>query len=208
MLDRCLKVSCSKCPDLVGSRSRIVPGYGNPKASLMIIGLAPGRLGADMTGVPFTRDASGRLLQEALIETGLSDALTPENEEPRLETYITNLVKCNPRDLRGRNRDPIADEIANCLEYLNEEIDIVDPTHIIALGVTTFNLLTHLKDLQNGGENGVGIKARISFAYHPAFAVRGGAGRLKQSQYPAHFQGVLDACGYTTCRRVEYDDDR
>src|SRR5579872_2055136 len=101
---------CCACAALVKCRSRVVPGDGAVSATVMFVGIAPGRFGGDLTGIPFSGDRSGMLLRKMIARTGLE------------KVFITNLVRCNPRDAHGRNRDPRADEIANCRQHLEAEI--------------------------------------------------------------------------------------
>src|SRR4051794_9255778 len=93
--------TCARCPALMASRSRIVHGYGDPHARIVFIGEAPGRHGADRTGVPFSGDKSGRALQRILIELKLLDAQTPV-EAPQLRCFVTNAVRCCPPTGRPR----------------------------------------------------------------------------------------------------------
>ena len=137
---------CDKCPSLASSRSRIVSGYGDKNADIMFVGLAPGRNGADITGVPFTRDPSGVLFQEALIRTGFSLESNPKIEYPRLRNvFITNIVKCNPKNEKGNNRYPSKTEIDNCLNYFKIEREKVNPKIIILLGKTTTENILKIK---------------------------------------------------------------
>jgi uracil-DNA glycosylase family 4 len=127
--------SCHKCRSLTKCRRIVVPGHGDKSASFMFIGLAPGRNGADITGVPFTRDPSGILFQEALIASGFSLEDDPRCENPVLrDAYITNLVKCNPKDEKGNNRTPSDEEIGNCLEFLRIEKTSIAPKVVVTLG--------------------------------------------------------------------------
>lgn len=100
----------------------MVPGSGDARARVMFVGIAPGRFGGDRTGVPFSGDRSGAMLRRMLARAGLASV------------FITNLVRCNPRDARGRNRDPERTEIANCRSHLEAEIAIVRPRVIVCLG--------------------------------------------------------------------------
>lgn len=122
---------CSQCPALVANRRRIVHGYGDPQARLMIVGEAPGYLGADRTGVPLTGDRSGRRVQALLIRLGLSEESDPAVETPRLRgVYLTNVVRCNPPG----NRNPTPVEVANCGPYLRQELAMVRPRVVATLG--------------------------------------------------------------------------
>ena len=123
--------NCTRCPALVANRSRIVHGYGDPNAQLMVVGEAPGYRGGDRTGVPFTSDRSGRRVQALLIALGLSAETKPGVPRPRLRgAYVTNVVRCNP----PRNRNPSASEIANCTPYLLEELASIRPRIVATLG--------------------------------------------------------------------------
>lgn len=109
---------CTRCPDLVDSRSRIVNGVGPDDADLLFVGEGPGK-NEDEQGEPFV-GRSGSVLDDALGEAGLL----------REEVRITNCVRCRPPE----NRDPTTDELANCRGYLHSEISAVDPTLVITLG--------------------------------------------------------------------------
>lgn len=108
---------CRKCP-LHESRKNAVPGEGNERARIMFVGEAPGR-SEDEVGRPFV-GAAGRLLEELLTSIGLR----------RQEVFITNVVKCRPPN----NRDPRQEEIEACLPYLIEQVSVVDPEILVALG--------------------------------------------------------------------------
>jgi uracil-DNA glycosylase len=116
--------NCKKCQELVLSRRQAVPGNGSIPSRVLFVGLAPGRNGADITGIPFTRDPSGILFREMLLQVCIDNF------------FITNLVKCNPQDNRGRNRHPSTNEIQNCKPYLDAEIMMVNPDVIVTLGKT------------------------------------------------------------------------
>lgn len=123
---------CSLCPALVTNRRRIVHGYGDPQARLMIVGEAPGYFGADRTSVPFTGDRSGRRVQALLIRLGLSLETDPAAEQPHLRgVYLTNVVRCNPPG----NRNPTPAEVANCAPYLAAELAAIRPKVVAALGI-------------------------------------------------------------------------
>jgi len=119
-----LAEGCSRCPALAANRRRIVHGYGAADARVLFVGEAPGYKGADLTGVPFTRDRSGVRFQRMLIALGLSVETDPRVEHPRLACFVTNVVRCNPPG----NRAPSREEVANCLSYLWQELALVQPT--------------------------------------------------------------------------------
>jgi DNA polymerase len=109
---------CRRCEALCESRSRIVNGVGPADAELLFVGEAPGA-DEDAAGEPFV-GRSGSVLDDALRDQGLA----------RADVRITNCVRCRPPD----NRDPHSEELANCREYLEREIELVDPELVVALG--------------------------------------------------------------------------
>ena len=108
------KCSCA----LRTQATRAVPGAGSAKAKILFIGEAPGK-NEDEQGVPFV-GAAGKFLDEMLATINLK----------REDIYITNIVKYRPPD----NRDPLPEEIADCQEWLNEQIKIIQPKIIVTLG--------------------------------------------------------------------------
>lgn len=111
--------SCQRCR-LCDSRTNVVPGEGNVKASLMLIGEGPGR-DEDLTGRPFV-GAAGQLLEKALLAIGF----------PRETVYIANVVKCRPPE----NRTPAPDEVQACLFYLRAQVALIRPKVIVLLGAS------------------------------------------------------------------------
>jgi uracil-DNA glycosylase family 4 len=94
-------------------------------ASIVLVGEAPGRLGADRTGIPFSGDESGRRLDRLLAEAGWR----------RDEVFLTNAVLCNPRGVGGlRNRPPSNAELRACQGHLAATLDCLRPRLVIALG--------------------------------------------------------------------------
>jgi len=121
---------CERCPELAANRQCIVHGYGAPDAQVCWIGEAPGYKGGDRTGIPFTRDRSGVRLQRLLIELGLSNEADPRAECPHLRCFVTNVVRCNP----PANRTPRSSEIENCLPYLWQELNLLQPSIVVPIG--------------------------------------------------------------------------
>ena len=118
-------LACAKCPHLASSRQTVVFGVGNPDAQLMFVGEAPG-VDEDRQGEPFV-GAAGQLLDKIIVATGLT----------RPSVYIANVLKCRP-DTPGQsygNRPPRLDEMGTCLPYLLEQIQLIQPRVIVALGV-------------------------------------------------------------------------
>jgi DNA polymerase len=119
-------LACVKCPHLASSRKNVVFGVGSIDAQLMFVGEAPGA-DEDEQGEPFVGKA-GQLLTKIIQATGLS----------RADVYIANILKCRP-DTPGQsagNRKPASDEMATCIPYLHEQIDLIRPRVIMALGAT------------------------------------------------------------------------
>jgi len=172
---------CEKCPDLKKSRAKIVWGYGDSDAQIMFVGMAPGRNGADRTGIPFTRDPSGILFQECLIAAGFSFERNPRNECPRLKNvYVTNLVKCNPKDADGRNRTPSYEEIRNCASIFEEEIIEINPKIIVLFGKVVAEYVLQQKISKFTAIHNIPIpfKNRVFLPFiHPSFVIRGAYNR-------------------------------
>ena len=149
-------LNCKKCA-LHNGRKNVVFGSGNEKADIMFIGEAPG-YHEDIQGEPFV-GVAGKLL------TKLLDSV----ELKREQVYIANVIKCKP----PQNRDPLAEEIDICKEYLYAQIDFIDPQIICTLG----NFATKLILKKNVGITGVrgklfrvGNKLVLPI-YHPAAAL-------------------------------------
>jgi len=116
---------CTLCR-LNEKRQTVVFGEGDPKAGVMFIGEGPGA-DEDRTGRPFVGQA-GKLLDRMIFAMGFD----------REEVYIANVVKCRPPG----NRDPKDDEVAACADYLDRQIDLIEPEVIVALGKPASRRLT------------------------------------------------------------------
>ena len=119
-------LACVKCAHLAASRKNVVFGVGDIDAQLMFVGEAPGA-DEDAQGEPFV-GAAGQLLTKIILATGLS----------RADVYIANILKCRP-DTPGQssgNRKPTSEEMQACFPYLHEQIDLIRPQVIVALGAT------------------------------------------------------------------------
>lgn len=115
---------CTTCKRMCDSKRVLNRGCGPLSASVLVIGEAPGRLGADASELPFHGDRAGHNF-EALIElAGMG----------RSELFITNAVLCNPKDANGNNSTPTETEIANCASFLKRQIDLVNPKIVVTLG--------------------------------------------------------------------------
>ena len=172
---RATMLGCTRCAALTRSRSRVVPGDGALPATVCFVGLAPGRLGGDRTGIPFSGDRSGELLRRMIRQAGLTDV------------FITNLVRCNPRDAAGRNRDPDRVEIANCRGHLAAELRLVRPRIVACLGRIAW------RELAGPATPFTPRQPRLVHAngfdlyplYHPAYVNRGAC---PPRTYTTHFR--------------------
>jgi len=178
--------NCHKCVNLCSSRLQAVPGDGSHDAKALFIGLAPGRNGADITGIPFTKDKTGRLLRENIKKMGLSAK----------EVYLTNLVKCNPKDRKGRNRNPTSKEIKNCRLFLEEEIQLVNPKIVVTLGVRATEVILGEKIGSMKRYNARVLKnerGQIFPMFHPGFVVRGAYDRKNYEKDFQKLKGMIVA---------------
>jgi uracil-DNA glycosylase len=167
-------ISCRACPRLVAHREKVarekrrafreenywgrpVPGFGDPRAQLLIIGLAPAAHGANRTGRMFTGDRSGDFLYARLHEAGFASQPTSRRRGDGLQlsnAYITATVRCAPPDNK-----PLPSEIANCRCYLEAELDLLRPRAVLALGKIAFD--GYLKLLRSRGELSPGRGPRL-----------------------------------------------
>ncbi|MFQ5921080.1 MAG: uracil-DNA glycosylase [Nitrososphaerales archaeon] len=157
-------VGCRRCPRLVKYIANVarvkvrryseweywgrpLPGFGDPSAKLLIIGLAPAAHGGNRTGRMFTGDSSGNWLIRALHETGFANQPTSERRGDGLElrsAYVTAIVRCAPPDNKPRGQ-----EIDNCSCYLAEELKILkDVRVVLTLGSIAFNGYTSLLQMK------------------------------------------------------------
>ena len=157
-------LTCVKCPHLAAARTTVVFGVGNIDAQLMFVGEAPGA-DEDEMGEPFIGRA-GQLLTKILLTTGLS----------RADVYIANILKCRP-DTPGQsagNRPPTPEERATCIPYLQEQIDLIKPKAIVALGATAVDGLLGktlgITKLRGNWQEYRGIP--LMPTYHPAYLLR------------------------------------
>ena len=148
-------IACTKCPRLVEYRQRIalekrrayrdqdywgkpVPGFGDPKARVLILGLAPGAHGSNRTGRPFTGDASGTFMYPVLYDCGFANQPTAVdcNDGLKLtDLFITASARCAPPDNK-----PLPQELAHCAPYLERELDgLKNLKVIVALGKIAFD---------------------------------------------------------------------
>ncbi len=146
-------IACRKCPRLVAWREEVarkkrkayqdweywgrpVPGFGDPHARILVVGLAPGAHGSNRTGRQFTGDASGNFLFPALYRAGFAsqpDSFSRMDGLTLRDMYITASGRCAPP-----GNKPTAEELDNCQPYLEREIELIKPKVIVSLGRVAF----------------------------------------------------------------------
>lgn len=186
-------VSCRRCPRLVEHVSRVsrekvrryrdwdywgrpLPGFGDPEARLLVIGLAPAAHGGNRTGRMFTGDSSGDWLVRALHETGLSNQPESFSRDDGLRlraAYVTAAVRCAP----PKNR-PLAGEIRNCSDYLLEETRVLDKVEVVlTLGRIAFDAYVRYifpkgmeprPRFEHGGFHDFRGMPSLATSYHPS----------------------------------------
>ena len=186
-------VSCTRCPRLVEYRERIarekrraylawdywgkpVPGFGDPNARVLVLGLAPGAHGSNRTGRPFTGDASGKFMYPILYEAGFSNQPNATDREDGLELkdlYITAAVRCAPPDNK-----PLPEELSNCAPYLDREMDgLKNVRVIVALGRIGFE--AYLNYLKRRGL----LRSKIPFQFKHAATYKMPDGKTLLASY-------------------------
>jgi uracil-DNA glycosylase len=155
-------VACTRCPRLVEYREKVarekrrayrdcgywgkpVPGFGDPQARILVLGLAPGAHGSNRTGRPFTGDASGKFMYPVLYEAGFANQSNATDRNDGLvlkDLYITAAVRCAPPDNK-----PLPQELVNCASYLEREVEgLAKVKVVVALGKIGFDAyLNYLK---------------------------------------------------------------
>lgn len=189
-------VACRKCPRLVEYRERVaqekrrafrectywgkpIPGFGDPQAELLILGLAPAAHGGNRTGRVFTGDRSGDFLFAALYDAGFANQPTSVNREDGLRVnnaYIAASIRCAPPENK-----PLPTEIANCREYLEREMKILRPRAVLALGKIAWD--AYLDILKLRGE--ISSKASFRFAHGAEAQLPGDGPRLFGVYHPS-----------------------
>ena len=151
--------ACTRCEELACSRTQTVFGVGDPNAQLCFFGEAPGA-DEDRLGEPFVGRA-GKMLND-IIQKGMG--------LERAEVYILNVLKCRPPE----NRNPSLDESANCREFFERQLDIINPKFICCLGtVAAHNLLRTTTPVgQLRGKIHKYRDAKVVVTYHPSYLLR------------------------------------
>ena len=189
--------ACSLCPRLVAHREEIgrlkrrayrdqdywskpVPGFGDPAARLLIVGLAPGAHGANRTGRIFTGDRSGDFLYRALYEAGFANQPTSVSRDDGLvlrDAYIAAPVRCVPPDNK-----PTLEEIHTCRPFLEREMALLKRVKIVVV-LGGIAMQAYLSILQDKGQ--IAAKSAFRFAHGAEFVTRAGGPLLLASYHPS-----------------------
>jgi uracil-DNA glycosylase family 4 len=210
-------VRCRKCPRLVDWRERVarekraafrdedywgrpVPGFGDPRAGVYVLGLAPAAHGGNRTGRVFTGDRSGDWLFASLHRTGFANQATSRHRDDglRLEgAFIGAAVRCAP----PANR-PLPKERENCLPYAARELELIEPPVIVCLGKFAWDAACQLLGLRPKPRFGHGAEHRtdagpvLLATYHPS----------QQNTFTGKLtEGMMDAI-FTRARELAYAD--
>jgi uracil-DNA glycosylase family 4 len=187
-------VACRKCPRLVAWREQVarkkrraylnenywgkpVTGFGDHRASILVVGLAPGAHGANRTGRMFTGDSSGDFLYRALYAAGYANQpFSRRGDDLKLNNlYISAVCRCAPPDNK-----PTRQEIANCLPYLVQEINSLDRLQVIVgLGRIAFDGV-----LRVYRQRGLELPS-MRFAHGAVFSLGPGQPALVASYHPS-----------------------
>jgi uracil-DNA glycosylase len=189
-------ISCRKCPRLVEYREKVarekrrafreweywgrpVPGFGDPRAKLFILGLAPGAHGSNRTGRMFTGDRSGDFLYAALHKAGFANQAASYRREDGLKlknVYIAAAARCAPPDNK-----PLPIELLNCRGYLERELALLRPRVVLALGKIAWD--TYLEILKSRAV--IESRAKFVFAHGAEAKLPGGGPRLIGVYHPS-----------------------
>ena len=189
-------VCCRKCPRLVKYREKVarekrrayrdweywgkpVPGFGDARAQLLILGLAPAAHGANRTGRMFTGDRSGDFLYAALHNAGFANQPASRDRDDGLElhhAYIAAACRCAPPDNKPRPQ-----EVSNCRNYLERELEILKPKAILALGKIAWD--AYLEILKQRGI--IASRTPYRFAHGAEAEVAPGTPRLFAVYHPS-----------------------
>ena len=190
-------VRCEKCPRLVAYRAEVgrvkrrayrdwdywakpVPGFGDPHARLLLIGLAPGAHGANRTGRMFTGDSSGDFLYKVLFATGFASQPESTSRDDGLKligAYISAAVRCAPPDNK-----PTVEEIHTCRPYLERELELLkDVEVVVALGRLAFDV--YLGILRDQGK--IARRSGFVFAHDAEHHTGEGQPLLISSYHPS-----------------------
>jgi uracil-DNA glycosylase family 4 len=199
-------IACTRCPRLVGYRQKVarekrrrfrnerywgkpVPSFGDPRAKLLVVGLAPGAHGSNRTGRMFTGDRSGEFLYRALYEAGFANQPESCAADDGLKLrgcYITAAVRCVPP-----HNKPRPGELRNCQPYLERELALLRHVRaVLALGRIAFDtflrIIAQTQSRLKRQEPGVfPPRPLFRFAHGASYQLPGGLPRLFASYHPS-----------------------
>ena len=212
-------VSCRACPRLVEWRERVarekraafrdwdywgrpVPGFGDPKARLVVVGLAPAAHGANRTGRVFTGDRSGDWLFRAMHRAGFANQPHAEHREDGLE--LLDALRRGDRALRPPDNRPTVEERDRCHPYFERELALLDRARVyVALGGWALSRLAVLEDVRprprfgHGAEFALAGGRTLLCSYHPS-QQNTFTGRLTEPMFDAVFARARALLGAAT----------
>jgi uracil-DNA glycosylase family 4 len=190
-------VACTRCSRLIGHCTTVarekrrayrewtywgkpVPSFGDPRARLLILGLAPGAHGANRTGRVFTGDRSGDFLYRALFETGFASQPESKSLDDGLllkDAWVSASVRCAPPDNK-----PSVEEILSCRVFLERELRLLKNVRVVvALGRIAFDNYLALKK----GQGIIGSRSSFPFAHNREHELNPGEPLLLSSYHPS-----------------------
>jgi uracil-DNA glycosylase len=190
-------VACVRCPRLVAYREEVgrvkrrayrdwdywakpVPGFGDPRARLLLIGLAPGAHGANRTGRMFTGDSSGDFLYKAMYDSGFASQPTSTSRDDGLKlinAYISAVARCAPP-----GNKPALDELRACRPYLIRDLELLKQVQVVvALGRIAFD--AYLGILHEQGK--IARRSGFIFGHNVAHETGPGQPLLISSYHPS-----------------------
>ncbi len=211
-------ITCRKCPRLVAWREQVarekrrayrdqeywgkpIPGFGDPAARILVVGLAPGAHGSNRTGRAFTGDGSGAFLYPALFRAGFANQPESRARGDGLtlnDLYITAVARCAP----PANK-PLPEELDNCQPYLVQELALLRPRVIVVLGKIAFDRVLRLHPGSGSLKFGHGAEYRLGVdgswllaSYHPS---------LQNTQTGKLTPAMFDAIWTRARRLVEHE---
>jgi uracil-DNA glycosylase len=195
--EQVVPLDCALCPRLVAWREEVgrvrrrayrdqdywskpVPGFGDPAARLLVVGLAPGAHGANRTGRIFTGDRSGDFLYRALFEAGFANQPTSVSRDDGLtlrDAYITAPVRCVPPDNK-----PTLTEIQTCRPYLERELVLLKQVKLVVV-LGGIALQAYLSILQDTGK--IQSRSVFKFGHGAKFSTHAGGPLVLASYHPS-----------------------
>jgi uracil-DNA glycosylase len=173
-------LNCRRCPRLVEWREKVafekkrdyrdctywgkpVPGFGDPKGRVFVVGLAPGAHGSNRTGRQFTGDASGDFLYAALYRAGFASQPSSVSRDDGLiltDLYTAPVCRCAPPDNK-----PKPQEMSNCQPYLESELELIKPKILVVLGRIAFDRVLRIYSVKD---------AAYIFVHNTVYEIPGG----------------------------------